>query len=115
MVKACDALDAVLVFPLADPVPRVVAHALVVHEALDHVLEDLVLIPVGHLADVRAGGDPSVTFFHYAFVAASFLGKRKDEAYSICKRKCTNSFTNLIHAFEKVKLVLSYASQLSNL
>ena len=81
MVKAGDALDAVLVFPLADPVPRVVAHALVVHEALDHVLEDLVLIPVGHLADVRAGGDPSVTFFHYAFVAASFLGRKKRKAY----------------------------------
>ena len=99
MVKAGDALDAVLVFPLADPVPRVVAHALVVHEALDHVLEDLVLIPVGHLADVRAGGDPSVTFFHYAFVAASFLWK---EEKSIMK--CTN--TNLIRIIEKVELVL---------
>ena len=55
-------LVAAPVLSLADPVPGVVAHSTVLHEAVDHVVEGCVLV-MGHLANVRAGWNPPLALF----------------------------------------------------
>ena len=55
---------------LADPVPWVVDHATVLHEAVDHAMEGRVLVAMGHLANVRTGRDSRFALIRYALVAA---------------------------------------------
>ena len=70
LLQTVDGLVAVPVLSLADPVPGVVAHATILHEAVDHVVEGGVLVAVGHLANVRTGRDSRFALICYALVAA---------------------------------------------